>query len=722
MGGGPAAVTEEAPRDGPMQLPHEVRPRWRMTTGRWLVVAVVAYFAISFSLSWLRAIELQTTTWDQGLYQQAIWMSAHGRPFYETADVETGGFGSLLDVHSVFVLYLVVPLYAVFPYESTLFAVQSAVVALAAVPLFLLARDVTRSPRLGLVAALAFLCWTPTLSSNLYDFHPEAFLPLEMFALLLLWERERYLAGFAAAAIAFLTFEFAPAIVFTVGVFALLPSSLSLARWHVVRSSLPRHRGRAFVRWLSTPKVRASLILMAASVVAYAGLWWLRVDVLPTLLGMYPLPVAATGYVIGSTPAALGLSVANLPVGFGAKVVYWVVILALLAFVPLLSPRALVLSAPWFAFTLLSSNLNYSTLGFQYGFIAGSTLLVAFAYGLPVAQRIVAALRSGADANPSGPAAGPFLPALRWASFRRTTWVGVAALLAVNIALTPVNPAMQDQGLGSAYRLSLDPPPSDSGVFKLAALIPPGATVLATDDLFPLVANDANAYSFLWVSDPGLALPFNLGNPPTYVFLSEDRTSAVSSWLTGALYNTTLYGVRGVVWSSTEGTVLLFETGYRGPVAEFGDPPSSQSTFYGSAVGPGSAGFSTTVGGSTYPSVVQSLPGQLGTVWYGPGVALGRGNYTVTVSLRLSSVPGFPAPGASVPSIWIGALAFAQPTFYGWTFDYGALNRTAFSTISIPVDVPAPTIEFVVEGVLLESGAQVTLNYLAIGPAEESGS
>ena len=181
----------------------------RMTPFRWLLVAVVVYFAVAFSLSWLRAIELQTTTWDLGLYQQALWTTAHGRALYETADVETGGFGSLLDVHTSFVLFLVAPLYGALPYQTTLFALQAAVVALASVPLYFLARDLTGSPRLALVAGLMYLVWTPTLSGNLYDFHPEAFLPLEVFALVLCWNRGRYAAGFAVAALAFATLEIA---------------------------------------------------------------------------------------------------------------------------------------------------------------------------------------------------------------------------------------------------------------------------------------------------------------------------------------------------------------------------------------------------------------------------------------------------------------------------------------------------------------------------------
>ncbi len=376
--------------------------RWtvfrRISPATWVLLGIVVYFAVSFALSWLRAIELQTTTWDQGIYQQALWSAAHGRNFYETADLETGGYHSLLQVHTVFLFYLLAPLYAALPYEATLFAVQSLVVAVAALPLYLLARDITHSSRLGLISAVTYLAWTPTLSSNLYDFHAEAFLPLELIVVVLLWERERYWAGAAVVGVSFATLELAPVLLFFVGVFFLLPSRVTWLRWRSQAGD--RFPWTAWVNEvrpaLRSPRIQASLALAAASLAVYFLLVFVRLDVLNPTLGISPLPSAASGYVIGNTPASLGLSFANIPLGFYSKITYWVVIVALLGFVPFLAPRALILSLPWFGFTMLSSNLNYVQLGFQYGFIAAAPMLVAFVYGLPRAVALIDALGSGA--------------------------------------------------------------------------------------------------------------------------------------------------------------------------------------------------------------------------------------------------------------------------------------------------------------------------------------
>jgi len=706
--------SESAPRSSPPALRDALR-RLRLGPRGWLLLAVVVFFTVSFALSWLRAVEFQTTTWDQGLYQQALWSTAHGRPFYETADVETGGYGSLLQVHSVFLFYLIVPLYAALPYQTTLFAIQSAVVAVAAVPLFLLTRNLSGSARLGLFAGIMYLAWTPVLSSTLYDFHPEAFLPLEMFTLAFLWQRDRFRSAFLVAVLAFCTLEIAPVLTFFFAVFALwnhrepAPAPGTPA----VADSAGQRSVARWIAWARQPRVLAALILLAASALAYGVLLYLRVDILTSTLGTYPLSQAPTGYVIGSTPGALGLSAANLSAGFISKATYWLVVLALLAFLPVLAPRALVLAVPWFAFTMLSSNLNYVTLGFQYGFIVASSLGIALAYALPEARRLASLYLSDGAATP--PRDGPSLRRRRWLPRRHVALtLAIVALLSVNVALSPVDPLVQNSGLGSAYRISYSPGTGTGQVQQLLGLIPPGSVIVASDDLFPLVANDENAYSFLWTTDTALALPFNLSHLPTYVLVAGDRTAAVPAWLSAVLYDPALYGVRAVAWSAGVGPVLLFEAGAADAPREYGGPPHPEGPYYGDSVVSPDAGFPTTQSGSTFPTVVKSAPGAVGTVWYGPSVGLEAGNYSVVLSLRVSSLSGFPIPDADVPVVWIGATAFGLPSLSGDEWSYDALAAPGWTSIEFNVSLAEPAMGFDVQGVLLDSSVQVTLNYLEI--------
>ena len=710
-------------RDPPAQASRTGGPiAWLrgVSPSRWLVVAVVAYFAVSFALSWLRAIEFQTSTWDQGLYQQALWSTAHGRPFYEAADLETGGYRSLLQVHTVFLFYLLAPLYALFPYETTLFAVQSFAVATAAIPLYFLSRDLTHSSRLALVPAVMYLAWTPTLSSNLYDFHPEAFLPLELFLVILLWERERYLLGAAVATVAAATIELAPVLLFFVGVFFLLPSQQTWQRWAA--------NGGVGRRWwlglrglreaFASPRVRASVALLGGSLFAYFLLLFLRVDALAATLGTSSLAAPPTGYVIGGTPSSLGLSLQNLGTGFYSKLTYWILVLALLGFVPLLMPRALVLSVPWFGFTMLSSNLNYVELGFQYGFIAAASLLVAFAYGLPRAVAILRHAASGAlgTARTGSSIEGIHGPVPVPRSWSRTIIAALVILLTVNVALSPANPLMQNNGLGSAYRISYTSSTGFADAEELVGLIPVGASVVASDNLFPLVANDENAYSFFWTQNDLLALPFNGTDLPQYVLLASDATVAVPAWLAAELYSNAAFGARGVVWSSSAGPILLFERGYEGPVTIYGSSPPVPIIDTGSTVLNQSAGYLTTVPGSAAGEVAASIPGVPGAFIDGPRANLPGGNYSVTLLLSASAVPGASPPSGLEPVLSLGVTAFAQPRPFSENLTFGALSTPGWTTVTFHVVLPGPTLRFAVEAEVLGTNVQVFLDQLEVAP------
>ena len=72
------------------------RGLWSVEPWMILVFLVSLYTMASFVMSSLRWQELNASTFDLGLYQQSLWATSHGRPFYEAADFETSGFPTLL--------------------------------------------------------------------------------------------------------------------------------------------------------------------------------------------------------------------------------------------------------------------------------------------------------------------------------------------------------------------------------------------------------------------------------------------------------------------------------------------------------------------------------------------------------------------------------------------------------------------------------------------------
>lgn len=520
------------------------------------------YFVVSFVLSYLRLIEFTATNWDLGIFQQSLWTTTHGYVFFEVGDWETWTTVSFLQIHPAFILYLLVPVYAAAPSPLTLLAVQSGAVAAAAIPLYLVGRAVLGDSRRSLVIAGLYLAYAPVLTSNLYDFHLESFLPFELFLLFFLWWQGRFVWGSVVALATYVTLEVTPFLVAALALYFLLrpvePQGAQSRAW------LRRFAVQARLRLTSTAG-RWSLGLLVASGVAYLVLrtveWW----VLPALLGVAPQPPAGTSPIVGpASTSGLGLTWA-LTAHLTVKLGFWGLLLGLLAFLPLFSPRALILALPWFGFTLQSDHLAWVQLGYQYGFLAAIPLVLAAVLGLRRFEATVLPRLKGWMARRPrlGPMARP-----RSARPRIVLTVAVLAVLVLaNVYLTPVNPRMQNLNSAlSGYRLSYTVHPGYSSVAQAAALIPPNALVLASDNLFPFVANDAQAYSLLWIPQQPNYLPFDAAHLPKFVFLSSKEQFAEPSWLFIATSNRTLYGALALVSNTPVGTVHLWELGYSGPV------------------------------------------------------------------------------------------------------------------------------------------------------------
>ena len=126
----------------------------------------------------LRIYTFRTHAIDLGVFNQAFSTALHGRLFYETPDLYAVPSGTFLGVHFNLLMFLILPVYALFPSPQNLLILQTVVIGLGAVPVYLVARRVLRMERTALAMALIFLVNPSILNLNLYDFHLEAFLPL----------------------------------------------------------------------------------------------------------------------------------------------------------------------------------------------------------------------------------------------------------------------------------------------------------------------------------------------------------------------------------------------------------------------------------------------------------------------------------------------------------------------------------------------------------------
>lgn len=130
----------------------------------------VLYFTVA---SFLRYDNFYTGRFDLGNMDQVVWNTTQGRIF-ELTNPDGTEITSRLAFHSDFILILLSPLYLIWSDPRTLLFVQSLVLGLGAVFVYLISERLLKNKNISLVFSLLYLL-NPSLGYvNLYDFHPVA--------------------------------------------------------------------------------------------------------------------------------------------------------------------------------------------------------------------------------------------------------------------------------------------------------------------------------------------------------------------------------------------------------------------------------------------------------------------------------------------------------------------------------------------------------------------
>lgn len=151
---------------------NQSRPFWL------LLMAIAAYIAFFGWLAVRQHAAFETGALDLGNYNQAMWNAANGRGLALTT---MPNFSlNRMGLHVEPILFLLVPLYWLFPSAVMLLWAQTVALGLAALPLFLISRRWLKSEWVALALAVAYLLLPSTEAVNLFDFHAVSLAPLFM--------------------------------------------------------------------------------------------------------------------------------------------------------------------------------------------------------------------------------------------------------------------------------------------------------------------------------------------------------------------------------------------------------------------------------------------------------------------------------------------------------------------------------------------------------------
>ena len=291
-------------------------------TARLILAGAVAAWAAGFSLlSVERYDAFEAGRFDLGNMVQAVWSTAHGRPLEVTnlAGQQVSRLGSHVDP----ILAAFAPLWLAWPSPDALLVAQTVLIALGAVPVFLLARRHLGSEPTALGFALAYLLLPATEWLSLNEFHPVALAcPFLLFAFWFL-DRDRLLPF---AVFAFLSAATREEVALAVAGFGV---------WYALA------RGR---------RARGAAIAVLGVAATAIALW----VVLPHYRG-------------GGSPYASRYALANVPDVFDSHHLGYLADLFLpLAGLWLGAPLVLIAALPELALNLLSSNRYQSSIHFHY--------------------------------------------------------------------------------------------------------------------------------------------------------------------------------------------------------------------------------------------------------------------------------------------------------------------------------------------------------------------
>jgi len=429
----------------------------------WILhTAVVVYILVLSIAVLVRHYSFESSAWDLGIFSQACYSTLNGKLFYYTIELYANPGGSFFGVHFSPILFTVLPFYAVLPAPETLLIIQTVILAVGAYPIFLLAREILSSKKLGLYFSLLYLLNPLVYGMNMFDFHPDAFfVPLALLSLYF-FVKEKWIYYFTFMVFSFLTKEFMSLsfLVFAVG------ELLSIRK-----EVLP---------YLRQKKTSSKKIFVLFFTIITALLWFMTA----TWFIRYFNPNPPSGYVQGAPWKLLGVNplnpsswvyMGNLDVlsaikfDLQSKLLYVIIILAPLAFLPVFKLSRFLPVLFWLFFAFLSNYPFYYSLASHY-----SALFIPFL--------MVAAIEGFSKLGITFRLEKNRLNAIA----RKLLLVGALSSLTFTFAFLPATE------LGFHMITNHDRKVAESLSWIRQAY--PNASILTQYDLFPHISNSINSY------------------------------------------------------------------------------------------------------------------------------------------------------------------------------------------------------------------------------------
>jgi uncharacterized membrane protein len=594
-----------------MLINQQVHQLWKaMRAQPYLVLLFAAIFVYGIVFSYFTVLKhnlFQTNCWDLGVFDQALYTTLHnGKLFYYTADLFLNPTGCFFAQHISPILFLILPFYAVNSSPATLLVFKSFVLAFGALPLYLLAKELLESAKASFIVAIVYLLYVPLQGANWFDFQPQIFLPLLFFSMFYFAITSKWKLYFFTTALVAMVEEHISLLIFLVAAYLLITSKVR-PFWQSLKSLRSMNRNLA------------SVITMLFSVIYFFVAGWIKnsfpinpqfIEIYKALhvfsvLGVKADPILFPLYVLFNPQRAFAALLYDFPVKF----LYLILLFGPLLFLSFKS-KVVLITVPFLGLYLFSNFNAYYSVGAHYPLYILAFIFVA---ALFVLKRLQHAARM---------------------SVLRTMLI-VSMLFTISVSpLSPLSTPFVKEGLLWGTTVDLVSNDYTASLDDLVNVIPPNASVLTQNLIFPHVSSRMNAY-VIPVSAVMNDTEYlrSLINSSEYVLLDLSWENDLNTnFVLNEITHNNSYGAYALASKATS-KAILFKRGFQGEpmfanYTEYRVFSVYKDLFLASS--------SQTISDSSAVSekVVVCPKNSIGCFMYGPHIYLLPGSYEVTFTLK----------------------------------------------------------------------------------------
>ena len=459
-----------------------------------VIISIIIYTIVFSAYTIFKHRTFNSFAWDLGIFNQGFWTTVNLEGiFYNTCELHLVESGSFFGVHFSPILFVLVPIYQLFPRPETLLMLQSVILGAAAYPLYLIGRhNVDR--KTGLLASAMYLCNPVVHGINCYDFHVQCLIPLLFFISMYFYISRKW-GPFLIATIMTLMIE--EHLTYIVPFYSFIIITEQIKRKEkksILKSETIFQFFTIFfsIFWYFLSRKTINYFNPSISETLLAGRHFKALGVddpqkIPAYILMNPVKIVDS------------LRFAPLE-----KLRYLTFLIGPYLHIPFENPLLLLPTIPWFTISLLSNYQPYYNIGFQYPSYVIPFILYSFIVGLK-------------KFKPNNHSRGPSR------SYNKTAALCLTASLIFLYFASPLSPYQAANECSPAY---LKPNSNIHAVLIRRQLekVPRHASVLTQDNIFPHLSSRKNAFVLpppfgMEEREWNRSMEHILNNQPDYILL-----------------------------------------------------------------------------------------------------------------------------------------------------------------------------------------------------------